>query len=191
MMKQKLCYFMCFWGNSRLKSEISIIGVLTFLLLQTPNSLLWGQKFLQIEKSGSLRTQKIPVGEVLTYRFQGDETWYTGEIVRLLPEDSIVLFHNRFVKVGQIQAFRYARRAPASLGKSLFWFGAAWSALAIVGTATDDVGKLGVPDYRWSDAAISGTAIGTSWLLPRLFKYRIVRFGHKKRLRILDLDPQG
>jgi hypothetical protein len=167
------------------------IGILTSLFLSISSSLLWGQKFLQIEKSGSLRTQKIPVGEVLTYRLEGDATWYTGEIVRLLPADSIILFHNRFVEVEQINAFRYARRAPASLSQSLFWFGIGWSALAIVGTATDDVGKLGVPDYRWSDAAVTGTSVGTSWLLPRLFKYRYVHFGKKKRLRILDLDPLG
>lgn len=150
---------------------------------------VFGQKYLQIEKTGSLYTRKIPVGEVLTYRLSDDITWYTGEIVRLLPEDSIVLFHDRFVKLGQIQAFRYARRAPASIGQSLFWFGVGWSAFAIVGTATDDVGKLGVPDYRWSDALVSSTTIGTSWLIPRIFKYRIIRFGNKKRLRILDLDP--
>ncbi len=151
----------------------------------------FGQKFLQIEKQGSLYTRKIPVGEVLTYRLSADMTWYTGEIIRLLPEDSIVLFHDRFVKVGEIHAFRYPRRAPASLGRSLFWFGIGWSTFAVVGTATDDIGRLGVPDYRWSDAIVSGTAVGTSWLLPRLFKYRMVRFGKNKRLRILDLDPQG
>ena len=190
IMKYQSCYFMRFFAYSGLRPVVRI-SILIFLFLYIPNSLLWGQKFLQIEKSGSLRTQKIPVGEVLTYRLEDDETWYTGEIVRLLPEDSIVLFHNRFVGVGQIKAFRYARRAPASLSQSLFWFGLGWSALAIVGTATDDVGKLGVPDYRWSDAAVTGTSVGTSWLLPRLFKYRYVRFGQKKRLRILDLDPLG
>ena len=189
-MKQQLTDFRHFLCSPRLWSAFST-AVLACMLTSIPGSPLWGQKFLQIEKSGSLRTQKIPVGEVLTYRLDGDDTWYTGEIVRLLPEDSIVLFHNRFVEVGQINAFRYARRAPASLSQSLFWFGMGWSALAIVGTATDDVGKLGVPDYRWSDAVVTGTSVGASWLLPRLFKYRYVRFGHKKRLRILDLDPLG
>ncbi len=148
-----------------------------------------GQKLLQIEKAGSLRTQKIPVGEVLTYRLEGDDTWYSGEMVRLLPEDSVILFHNRMVRVDQVAAFRYDRHGPATIGRALFWFGASWSALAIVGTATDDVGKLGVPDYRWSDAIVSGSTIATSWLLPRIFKYRTIRFGKNKRLRILDLDP--
>lgn len=187
-MKQQLSDFRHFLYPLRLWPAF-FAAVLACVLTGIPGSRLWGQKFLQIEKSGSLRTQKIPVGEVLTYRLEGDETWYTGEIVRLLPEDSIVLFHNRFVQIGEINAFRYARRAPASLSQSLFWFGLGWSALAIVGTATDDVGKLGVPDYRWSDAGVTATSVGTSWLLPRLFKYRYVRFGHKKRLRILDLDP--
>jgi len=165
------------------------LAFLAICLCVIPAGTAFGQKFLQIEKKGSLYTRKIPVGEVLTYRLSGDATWYTGEIVRLLPEDSIVLFHDRFVKLGQIHAFRYVRRAPASIGQSLFWFGVGWSAFAIVGTATDDVGKLGVPDYRWSDALVSSTTIGTSWLIPRIFKYRIIRFGNKKRLRILDLDP--
>lgn len=165
--------------------------ILLFVLIYAAGNPLWGQQFLQIEKSGSLRTQKIPVGEVLTYRLEGDETWYTGEIVRLLAEDSIVLFHNRFVKIQQINAFRYSRRAPAALSQSLFWFGMGWSAFAVVGTATDDVGKFGVPDYRWSDAAVTASTVGASWLLPRLFKYRFERFGPRKRLRIIDLDPLG
>ncbi len=144
------------------------------------------QKVLQIERLGSARTQKLAIGTVLTYQLHGDPVWYSGEIVNLLPEDSIVLFHNRYIKVDKIRAFRWELGWPRNAGRQLFWFGAGWSGFALIGTATD-----GNPDtkYEWSDAIVSGTAITTSWLLPRLFKYRKMQFGKRKRLRILDLDP--
>lgn len=144
------------------------------------------QKVLQIERLGSARTQKLSIGTALTYQLHGDPVWYSGEIVNLLPEDSIVLFNNRYIKVDKIRAFRWDLGWPRSVGRQLFWFGAGWSGFALIGTATD-----GNPDtqYEWSDAAVTGTSLATSWLLPRIFKYRKIRFGKNRRLRALDLDP--
>ncbi len=159
-----------------------------FLLLLgfIPLGSVHAQKVLQIERLGSARTQKLSIGTVLTYQLHGDPIWYSGEIINLLPEDSIVLFHNRYIKVDKIRAFRWELGWPRSVSRQLLWFGAGWSGFALIGTATD-----GNPDthYEWSDAAVTGTSVATSWLLPKLFKYRKMRFGKNRRLRALDLDP--
>ncbi|MFM8361397.1 MAG: hypothetical protein ACKOA4_01745 [Haliscomenobacter sp.] len=148
---------------------------------------LQGQKVLQIERANSPRTQKIGVGAVLTFRLHGDPNWYTGEIANLLPEDSIIVFHNRFVKSSQVAAFRYELGWARGVGRQLFWFGLGWSGFALVGTATD-----GIPEshYRWSDATVTGAAVASSWLLPRVFAHKTTRFGRNRRIRLLDLSPE-
>lgn len=157
----------------------SFVMMLGFLTLN-------GQTVLQIERSGSSHTVKLSPGVVLQFRLKDDPVWYSGELVRLIPEDGLVVFHNRYVRVDQIEAFRRSLDWPAGLGRNLFWFGVGWSGFALVGTATD-----GIPEttYEWSDVVVSSTAVATSWLLPRIVKHKVTRFGKKRRLRILDLSP--
>ena len=147
---------------------------------------LAGQTVLQIERKGSSRTVKMSTGIVLNFKLKEDPVWYTGELVRLIPEDSLLVFHNRYVRLNQIEAFRRSLDWPKGLGRNLFWFGLGWSGFALVGTATD-----GIPEtkYELSDVIVSSTALSASWLLPRVVKQKVTRFGKKRRLRILDLSP--
>lgn len=167
--------------------NLTRIGVLAIMLCVSA-TVLSAQKALQLERTGSPKTTKLPIGTVLTYRIAGDPVWYSGEIANLIPEDSLVVFNSRYVKVGQLVAFRRDLKWPRGLGKNLFWFGAGWSGFALVGTATD-----GIPEtnYAWSDAIVTGSAVATSWLLPRIFQHKTTRFGKARRLRIVDLTPVG
>lgn len=167
--------------------DLMRMGIFMVLFCMSASALS-AQKALQLERAGSPKTVKLPIGTVLTYRIAGDPVWYTGEIANLIPEDSLVVFNNRYVKVGQLVAFRRDLGWPRGLGKNLFWFGAGWSGFALVGTATD-----GIPEtnYAWSDAIVTGSAMATSWLLPRVFQHKTTRFGKSRRLRIVDLAPKG
>lgn len=154
------------------------------LLLGIPRA--EAQKVLQMEKSGSYKTQKIYIGEEITYRLHGDDYWYHSAIRDLLVDEKLIVFHDRYVHMDSIAAFRWDRNGMRAIGKQLFWFGLGWSGYAAIGTVTD-----GNPDtnYRWSDAIVTGSSWLLSLISPKLFRYKKRKFGKRRRLRMLDLTP--
>lgn len=159
--------------------------ILLFTLLHCIALPAIGQQVLQIEKYGSPKTEKIYIGEPITYQLKGDERYITAFLEEVRPEDSLLLLGNRYVYVHEISSLRFDRPWAKAAGVSLFWFGIGWSGFAAVGTALD-----GDPDtsYRWSDAAVTLTSLGLSFVIPRLFRYKTVRLGERRRLRALDLS---
>ena len=153
-----------------------------FLLPALPSS---AQKILQIEKRNSPKTTKIFIGDEIMYRLPNDKTWYTGFITDLLVEEKLIALEDRYLPLDSITALGSYRPWSKAAGTSLFFFGAGWSGMALVGTLTD-----GNPSthYRWSDAAVTGAAWGLSYLTPRLFRYRKIKIGKRRRLRLLDLN---
>ena len=145
-----------------------------------------GQKVLQIEKYGSPKTKKIYIGEQITYRILEYDSWATGTIEDMLVEENVLSFHNRFMPLNQIDAFRYDINWGKSIGKQMFWFGAGWSFYAVIGPLTDGEPGNG---YRPVDAIVTGSSWIIAYSLPRIFKYKTIRFGEKRRLRMLDLTP--
>lgn len=157
----------------------------TFLLLigfiSTP---VWGQKVLQIERYGKARTEKIFIGEELNYKLKGEKEWRQGYIEDFLVDEKLIVFGDRYVKIDEIAAFRNYRPWTKAAKLTFFWFGTGWSLFAAVGTWTD-----GDPSthYRWSDAFVTGTSWFLAFVIPTVFKYRVIKFGTRKRLRLLDL----
>lgn len=142
------------------------------------------QVFMQLERSGRPKAQRIYPGEVIQYRYQGQ--WYTGEIQEFLPDAGMVVLTRHTLRASDIEALRYRRDWPKPVGRQIMLFGLSWSAWALIGTATDN--EPGV-DYRWSDAAVTATATGLGLALPAIVKkHRVVEMGKKRRLRILDLN---
>ena len=139
-----------------------------------------------MEKRNSYKTQKMYIGEEITYRLKGDDKWYHSAIRELLVDENIIVFHNRYVHMDSIVAFRWERRRMKAMGKQIFWFGTAWSAFAAVGTATD---RNEDTSYRLSDAAVTGTSWLLALIVPKIFKYKKRKFGKRRRLRMLDLTP--
>ena len=159
--------------------------ILTFLLLCCFGmTSAWGQKVLQIEKYGKARTEKIFIGEEITYKLKGEKEWRQGYIEDFLVDEKMIVLGNRYVKIDEIAAFRYYRSWTKAAKMTFFWFGAGWSLFAAVGTLTD-----GDPSthYRWSDAFVTGTSWFLAFVIPKIFKYKVVKFGVRKRLRLLDL----
>lgn len=142
------------------------------------------QKVLQIEKYGSPKTKKMYIGQEINYKLKNDEVWYRGVIEDLNIERNWIVMRDRYVPLDSIEAFRRPKGWSKSVRTSLYTFGAGWSSLALVGTLTDNN-----PDthYLWSDAVVTGTSWLTGWIIPKIFKNKITKFGKKRRLRMLDL----
>lgn len=142
------------------------------------------QVFMQIERYGRPKVQRIYPGEVIQYRYQG--LWYAGEIQEFRADVNMVVLTRHTVRLSEIEALRYQRHWPKPVGRQIALFGLSWSAWALIGSATDN--EPGI-DYRWSDAAVTATATGLGLALPAIVKkYRIVEMGKRRRLRILDLN---
>jgi len=158
---------------------------LFFLLLGSFLHIAKAQKILQIEKYGSPRTEKLFIGDAITYQLKEDDMWYSGQITNLLVDQNIISLDDRYVQLENIDAFRYQRGWAKPVGISLYTFGVAWSGFALIGTATD-----GDPStsYRASDAVVSAVSIGLGFVVSKLLATKTIRFGKRRRLRMLDLS---
>ncbi len=159
--------------------------IITLLLLLLFVLQLNAQKVLQIEKYGSAKTKKIYIGQEITYKLKNDEYWYRGVIEDLNVEKNWVTLGDRYVPLDSIEAFRRPIGWSKAARTSLYTFGAAWSGNALVGTLTDGNPKT---NYLWSDAIVTGVSWLTGWIVPKLFKNKVTKFGGKRRLRMLDLN---
>lgn len=143
------------------------------------------QQALQIETYGKAKTQKIFAGEELEYRMKGTEDWRLGIIENFRADQGLIVLGDRYVRPDDIAAFRYHRPGMKRFGLQLGVFGLAWSGFAAIGTATDNNPET---RYRWSDAIVTASAITVGLALPKVFQFRTIRFGKRKRLRIVDLN---
>ena len=143
------------------------------------------QRILQIERYGRPKTTKIFIGEEISYRLKGNEFWHTAVIEDLLVDNNLLVLDDRYVKMEEIESLRYYRSWPRPISRSLFWFGAAWSSFAAIGTLTDNDPST---HYRWSDAVVTASSWLLALVIPRIFRHRTITFGKRKRLRILDLN---
>jgi hypothetical protein len=162
-----------------------LIGIVLHLTL-----ILSGQRnlqFLQLEKAGSLKVTKIPLGSVITYSIREGQGWYTSEIADFMYKDQLIFMADRTIPVNEITALRYPRTWPRAIGRQIGLFGLSWSGYAFIGTLTD-----GRPEtfYRASDAIVTGSALAIGLLLPKLISFRVKKIGNKYRLRLLDLRPE-
>lgn len=158
--------------------------ILLFTFLFCTLSIASAQKVLQIEKYGKAKTKKIYIGEAITYKLYDDDSWYTLVIEDIDVEKDLLVFHDRYVDIKNIEKIRWDLRWSKGVRSSLYLFGAGWSASALIGTLTDGDSST---NYRWSDAIVTGTSWALGWLIPKIFKYKTYTFGKRKRLRLLDL----
>lgn len=141
------------------------------------------QQFLRIERGGRAKTEKIPVGAEITYRLDGDRDWRTGYIEQLILEENIVVFGKQFVRLDQIDAIRFNRRLVRPFGYKLYQFAAAWTLYSGIATLVSDEYQPTTFDY-----GVVGGSLVSGFILERLLRYRTVRFGKRRRLRIVDLE---
>lgn len=163
---------------------------LFLIILLHLSLILSGQRnlqFLQLEKVGSMKVTKIPLGSVITYSIKDGQGWYTSEIANFMYNDQLIFMADRTIPLKEITALQYQRTWPKAIGRQLGLFGLSWSGYAFIGTLTD-----GKPEtnYRTSDAIVTGTSLAVGLLLPKLISFRVKKIGNKYRLRLLDLRPE-
>lgn len=149
---------------------------------------LFSQKVLQIEKYGKAKTEKIFIGQPLTFQIQelGEPVWYTAVVEDLFVKDSVVLLGPRYIHIKNIEALKYDRGWTKVANRSLLTFGLSWSGFAFIGTLTDNDPNT---SYRWSDAAVTGTSVLLALAIPKVFGTRKIKLGKRRRLRMLNLNP--
>jgi hypothetical protein len=143
---------------------------------------LSAQKYLQIEKYGSAKTEKLAIGTTITFRLKGEKKhWRTEKITELYPNDSLILTEQRLIKLGNIVAFQQQRALPRILGNKLMQFGTAWLLYGAIG-------HLAGYRYQKGDFLLSGGTIAGGYLLKKSLSSYQIHFGTRHRLRIVDLS---
>ncbi len=142
------------------------------------------QKFLIIERTGTPKTERIPMFDHLTFQLNGDEdVWYTRQIFDLNADAQLVLLGDTWFPISDISRIHLNRqRVLASvIGGALQGGGASM----ILGDLYYTIRN----NHRFTDGGMEfglvnillGTGI-RSWLGP--IKYRL---GKKTRLRVIDV----
>lgn len=160
---------------------------LLFTLFVLTAASLEAQKTLILEKRGSTKTKRFYEGDEITYRIKGEKLWETATIIRMIPEQNILVLDRIYVKVDSIGALLKIknRRVTNGLSAQLYVFGAAWTAY----TAIDDL-VVSERKTDWEAAAyVGGTSLLVGTLLRLLPKTKTIKLGKKRRLRLLDLTP--
>lgn len=141
--------------------------------------------YLQLEKTNSAKTKKYTRGDAFEYRTTDDPEWQLGRIERLVPEEELIIFQNRYVALAEITDLRHAgpRRWSVPAGASLITFGATWGALSVISGVFDRETDPLTP----SDGVVALGSAGLGLALLRLFRYRKYPLGRRYRLRLLDL----
>jgi hypothetical protein len=122
-------------------------------------------------------------GDVLTYKLKGsNDGWRTEEIERIVVENDIILMPNGMVKIADIDKLRFERHWTAAYEKSMYTFGITWAFWKTVATIfkQDSLTK--------QDAIIVGAAVGSGFLIRKLFKHKVIKIRGKRRLRVIDLN---
>jgi len=153
------------------------------LLFCSISSSLFGQKFVQMEKYGTLKVKRYYIGETLTFRLEGDKYWYTDVITDILPDDGLIVFANRAVKVKDITFLKSFHNAAWSKGLAmkLYIFAGSWL-----------VFNFGGLPLGWTLSALTWqvpvVAVATGFIIRILFKSRKYKIGKRRWLRLLDLS---
>jgi hypothetical protein len=161
-----------------------MIRLLLSLVLLSFGATLSAQIVLQLERYSSAKTRKFYEGQSLMYRIPNDKTWYQSEIVRLIPEDRLVVFDQRYLPMADIRALRsdHPQRWSKPIAYNLYIFGSSWSFFTLAAS-------VAYKDYSYSgrDALVTGTSLATGFLIHKLFRYRTWNMDKRHRLRMLDL----
>lgn len=144
------------------------------------------QKLLQIEKVGTLKTQRYYIGDEVIFQLVGDQEnyWYRERIVDILVDSKSVLFTNRVIKIADIGKIRSFKSQGWSRGLSNNAFVAAggFVGLSLLASA--------LTEFMLNSASviIPGVTVITALVIRIIFRRKTYRMGKRRRLRVLDLN---
>ena len=144
----------------------------------SPDVQATGEKYIQLEKYGSAKVKKYRVGTTFTFYTNGD--WRTEDIENIISKDSIIVFTNGYVKVGDIEKISIAswkQRFFKVQEKALISFGGAWAIYSIFD-----------PKNYKTNYIFAGSTIATGFLLGKLARPKIIKLGKRRRLRLMEIN---
>jgi hypothetical protein len=162
--------------------------VLCLLFFLSLANFSFGQKILQIETYGRAKTEKLFIGQGITYQLKDSKDWHYVIIEDLLIEQQLIQTVRGYLKLSDIGALRNERGWAQAAKVSLITFGAGWSLFGIIGYATD-----GNPETKYSagDAIFSASTIASGFLIGKIFKYKKTKIGKRKNLRMIEIPIEG
>lgn len=158
--------------------------LLPLVLLCATMPALPAQKVLQIERYGSLKTRKFHIGDELTFSLRAEpKQFYTRTIQDLFPEVGTIQFLGGAVQAEDIAAIRLtgSNRWAKGLAYSLWTFTGVWVLYSILDTL---INSRAPTRFQY---IVGGTTAGLGAILGWLVPETVIRFGDRRRLRILDL----
>ncbi len=161
-----------------------LIALFCFLCLSAfAGGDLAAQRFLQLEKKGTLKVKRYYTGDELVYLLKDEgHNWRRDVIMGLDPAAGIIHFSHGDINFRDITALRPAKAAAQSRTVSKLFYGFAlnwgfWSGIGLI---------VGQPVTLFTGIVIGG-AIATGWIAGRLIRSHTIRLGDQRRLRMLDL----
>lgn len=156
----------------------------SFLLVGPFGPSATGQKVIQIERYGRTKTTKLYIGDEVTFSLKDHpKQYYTRDILELYPEANTVQFAGGAVALDQIAAIRFtgSNSWAKGLSNSLLIFTGVWTVYSILDVLINT--REPAPfQYQVGGSTLLLSGV-FGWLVPE----KVVRFGKRNRLRILDL----
>lgn len=159
---------------------MKILSCMFFLMLLIP-ALVSGQEVLEIVTFNKVKTRKIYPGEQLTYQTKEEpDRWYSGTLDRLDILNNKITVGLNTISIEDITAFREKAVIPGIVSKFMMISGLS-SIIAIVFTP-------GIPTSQFVNwIYINAGVIIAGFTVDRVWRYKKIKFGNKRMLRLLDL----
>ena len=162
---------------SRFYRALWLPGLIIFLA----SSAGYTQIYLQMEKLGSPKTHKFPIGQEISFRLQGRDYFVTEEIRGFRPEEGLVITESELFFADQIEELKpdagYHRKGRWFI-YPLYALGGSATAAGLIGTIYELKLKPGL--------LLPGPAIfGLAWLLHKWIDRPYTT--PKYRFRVVDL----
>lgn len=139
------------------------------------------QVYLQMEKLGSPKTHKFPVGQEISFRLEGRDYFVTEEITGFRPDEQLIITESELFFANQIAELKpadYYHRKGRFFIYPLYALGGSATAAGIVGTIYELKLRPGL--------LLPGPVIfGLAWLLHRWIDRPYTT--PKYRFRVVDL----
>ena len=172
------------YPNSTL-SILRLLMPITFLLVTVFESS--GQKVLQLETRGKIKTKKFYEGDELYVKLKIDKFWRQATIIDIQVDDNIVEFDFGSVTLDEIEKFKTPKQniRGRRIRRSMLMSGASFALFTPLELIYQDD-----PNYNLIAGGLSIGVLGVL-LKPIVDMISMHRIGGRKRLRLLDLSFQA
>ena len=157
--------------------------ILVVLLLLASFSLN-GQKLLQLERGGSLKTIRYYIGDEITFQLWNDDVgWYNRVILDIDVDRNLIVFENHALPIDSISMIQLDRsKAWQVFGTALQYGGVGMAASSLAWSAVESRPV----DWTGIGTSLACSAVGTG--MKYAMRKKKFKIGKRKRLRLLDLN---